>query len=244
MSQISFTVDYALSNPGARYRRRGNLSFDLVSREILLLIPSCPAGESALRERRVTVLLVDDHEPFRNIISSLLASNLTLRVVAEASDGLDAVRKAWLLQPDLVLLDIGLPLLNGIEAARRIRCLAADSKIVFLTQETDPEVIQEARGLGASGYIVKSNAESELLATIELIFQDQDTQNIAMHSSSVFSTAHQDRTPNKEAEYHPAIALARRAAQKLRRNRNPGKRLVALLRRLVRPSHVRRPSRH
>jgi hypothetical protein len=91
---------------------------------------------------------------------------------------------------------------------------------------------------------LRKSPRGVLLLFFAVCPEDQDTQNIPTHSSSVVSTAHQDRAPSKEAEHHPAIVLARLAEQKCRRNRNSGKRLVGLLRRLVRPSHVRRPSRH
>jgi DNA-binding NarL/FixJ family response regulator len=92
-----------------------------------------------------------------------------LQVIAEVSDGLEAVQKAVELQPDLILLDIGLPSLNGIEAARQIRKLVPESKIIFLTQESSAEAVQEALNLGARGYVIKITAASELLPTVEAV---------------------------------------------------------------------------
>ena len=89
---------------------------------------------------------------------------MDVRVV---SDGLEAVREAQRLQPDLILLDIGLPTLNGLDAARRIRTLSPTSKIIFVTQESSPDVVQEALGLGALGYVVKAHAGRELIAAVE-----------------------------------------------------------------------------
>jgi DNA-binding NarL/FixJ family response regulator len=77
-----------------------------------------------------------------------LAERRDLQVIGEASDGLEAVQRAVQLKPDLVLMDIGLPLLNGIEAARKIRELVPEAKIIFLSQESSTEVVQEAMGLG------------------------------------------------------------------------------------------------
>ncbi len=101
----------------------------------------------------------------------MLHTGLESRVIAEAADGLEAVQKAAELKPDLILLDIGLPTLNGIEAARQIRKLAPDSKIVFLTQESSPDVVEEAFLLGARGYIVKTMAGIELLAAVEAVLE-------------------------------------------------------------------------
>ncbi len=92
-----------------------------------------------------------------------------LQIIAEASDGLDAVQKTAELKPDLILLDIALPSLNGIEAARQTRKLAPESKIIFLTQESSAEVVQEALALGAWGFVVKTRAGRELLAALESV---------------------------------------------------------------------------
>ena len=92
-----------------------------------------------------------------------------MQVICEVSDGLEAVHKAEELKPDLILLDIGLPTLNGIEVARQIRKLAPDSKIVFLSQESSSEVVEEALRLGAWGYVLKTRAGSDLLPAVEAV---------------------------------------------------------------------------
>ena len=91
--------------------------------------------------------------------------------MGEVGDGLEAVRKSEELQPDLIVLDIGLPTLNGIEAARRIRKLSPDSKILLISQESAADVVQEALALGALGYVVKAHAGSELLAAVEAVLE-------------------------------------------------------------------------
>ena len=113
----------------------------------------------------VRVLLVDDFDAFRSFIRTTLEGT-QFQIIAEVSDGLEAFQKAEELQPDLILLDIGLPTLNGIEAARRIRTLAPRSKILFVSQESSADVIEEALKFGA-GYVIKTHAGSDLLATIE-----------------------------------------------------------------------------
>jgi DNA-binding NarL/FixJ family response regulator len=117
----------------------------------------------------VRVLVVEDFVPYRRFILSTLASVRDLQVIDEVSDGLEAVQKAVELQPDLVLLDIGLPRLNGIGAAREIRKLVPELKIIFLTQESSAGVVHEALSVGARGYVVKTKAVRDLLAAVEAV---------------------------------------------------------------------------
>ena len=115
------------------------------------------------------VLVVDDHQPFRRLVCSILQQQGSVQVVGEAQDGLEAVRQAELLQPDLVVLDIGLPGLNGIEAARQINKVAPVARIIFLTQESSPDVVKEAFTTGALGYVIKAQAGAELLAALDAV---------------------------------------------------------------------------
>ena len=121
----------------------------------------------------VRVVVVEDHEQFRRLICSTLGKVPELQIVAEVSDGLAAVQKAEELQPDLVLLDIGLPSLNGIEAARRIRRLSPRSKILFVSQESSADMVREALGTGALGYVVKPDAGSELLKAVGAVLRGE-----------------------------------------------------------------------
>jgi DNA-binding NarL/FixJ family response regulator len=99
----------------------------------------------------------------------MLQQRHDLQIIGEASDGSEAVQKAEELRPDLILLDIGLPKLNGMEAARRLRQLVPGAKILFLSQESSQDVVREAVSLGAAGYIHKLHARSELLPAIEAV---------------------------------------------------------------------------
>jgi CheY-like chemotaxis protein len=117
----------------------------------------------------VRVLLVDDYEPFRQSVRSMLSKAPELQVIGEVSDGLEAVQRAEELQPDLILLDIGLPKLNGLEAASRIGRVAPSSKIIFVTSESGSDVVHAALSNGARGYVLKSDAGSELLRALETV---------------------------------------------------------------------------
>jgi two-component system nitrate/nitrite response regulator NarL len=104
----------------------------------------------------------------------MLQTQPELRVVAETGNGLEAVQKAQELKPDLILLDIGLPTLNGIEAAKRIRQVAQDSRIIFLTQNGDKDVVRAALSTGAQGYILKLDAANELLTAVAGVLGGND----------------------------------------------------------------------
>jgi CheY-like chemotaxis protein len=123
--------------------------------------------------RSIRVLVVEDYEPFQRFVVSILEKQPELQIICRVSDGLEAVQKAEELQPDLILLDIGLPSLNGIEVARRIRKLSPKSKILFVSQESSADVVQGALGTGAQGYVVKSDARRELLEGVNAILRGE-----------------------------------------------------------------------
>jgi DNA-binding NarL/FixJ family response regulator len=126
------------------------------------------------------ILVVEDYEPLRRLVCSLLQLN-HLQVVGEASDGLEAVQNADLLQPDLIILDLSLPKLNGLEAARQLQKVAPEARIIFLSDETSPEVASEAFNLGAAAYIHKLQTYNELLPAIERVLRRK--QAVAQHPS-------------------------------------------------------------
>jgi DNA-binding NarL/FixJ family response regulator len=103
-------------------------------------------------------LIVEDYAAFRNLLALTLQKEARCIVIGEAVDGLQAVQQAEELQPDLILLDLSLPKLNGMEAFRRIRKLSPRSKVVILSQDSSPEIAQGALRLGAVGYLLKSDA--------------------------------------------------------------------------------------
>jgi len=142
------------------------------------------------------ILVVDDYEPWRRFVSTTLQNQPKLQVIGEAVDGLEAVQKAQELQPDLILLDIGLPTLNGIEAARRIRRVSPESKILFVSQESSADLVQEGLAVGALGYVVKAHAGRELLAAVETILKGRRFIDSGL-SGHDFTAASNARTPDR-----------------------------------------------
>ena len=120
----------------------------------------------------IRILVADDFEPWRRFVSSLIAPRKPeWSIVCEVSDGVEAVEKAGNLRPELILMDIGLPRLNGIEAARQISQIDSYSKIVFLSGFDSLEVVEEALSTSANGYVLKLDAASELIEAVEAVFQ-------------------------------------------------------------------------
>jgi DNA-binding NarL/FixJ family response regulator len=119
----------------------------------------------------IRVLVVDDFEDWRRKVQSLLKTRPAWQIIAQASDGLEAVQTAENLKPDLILLDIGLSKLNGIEAAREIRRRSPSSKIIFLSLNSDLDIVQTALGTGALGYVHKTDAQSELLPAMDAVIR-------------------------------------------------------------------------
>ena len=117
----------------------------------------------------VRVLVVDDHAIVRRTICELLSRDPTLDVVCQTASGEEAVQKAQELQPDLVLMDISLPGMSGIEAARQVRSVSPKSYIIFLSQHDSLQMANEAMKAGGHGYITKIDAASELLAAIRSV---------------------------------------------------------------------------
>jgi DNA-binding NarL/FixJ family response regulator len=132
----------------------------------------CPEG-GLVKLVSLSILVVDDSRVWRQSVCSLLHRHMDRVIICEGSDGLEAVQKSEELQPDLVLLDIGLPNLNGLEAARLIRSVAPRSRILFVSSYDWPELSYEAMNLGALGFVMKSKAARDLLPAISTILRDE-----------------------------------------------------------------------
>jgi len=139
----------------------------------------------------VRILVVDDYEPWQRTIRSILQTHPELRVVAEVGDGLEAVQIAKELQPDLILLDIGLPNLNGIQAALQIRLVSSNSKILFLSENRSRDIAEEALRTGAYGYLTKSSAGSELLPAIAEVLHGKQFVTASLVGGDLIGSKHQ-----------------------------------------------------
>ncbi|MGC2472835.1 MAG: response regulator transcription factor [Candidatus Sulfotelmatobacter sp.] len=119
----------------------------------------------------IRILVVDDHPIVRQGLKTLLEGHSDWQVVGEASDGAEAIEKAKDLTPDVMVLDVTMPRMNGLEACRLLRRLSPELEILFVTQHDSPQMMREALEAGARGYVVKSNAARDLLAAVEAVSQ-------------------------------------------------------------------------
>lgn len=117
----------------------------------------------------VRIFVVDDYAPWRHFVAFAVAERPELQVVGEAPDGLTAIHKATELQPDVVVLDIGLPDITGIEVARQIMAASPQTKILFLTDNESRAVVKEALSTGALAYVAKSDAAADLLPAMKAL---------------------------------------------------------------------------
>jgi len=130
-----------------------------------------------------------------------------LQVICEASDGPEAVLKAEELKPDLIVLDIGLPKLNGIEAARRIRQLSPSSKIVFLSLHNSPDVVQGALSTGALGYVRKTDARSELLPAVDAVLRGKQFVSSSLKGHEFIDTSGEKAPHRHEVQFYSDDAV-------------------------------------
>ena len=152
----------------------------------------------------VRIMVVDDFEDWRRFLLSQIQQIPTLLVICEVSDGLESVRKAEELKPDLILLDVSLPNMNGVEAARQIRLRAPNSKILFVSQESDLDVVQESLRLGALGYLLKRDAGEELLAAVDSVVRGKPFLSRGVAQSQIRSRTQRASFAGPELVYGEA----------------------------------------
>jgi DNA-binding NarL/FixJ family response regulator len=131
------------------------------------------------------ILVVEDFEPFRRFVRLELQQRRDFQIVGELADGLEAVQQAQNLRPDLILFDIGLPSLNGIEAARQVHTLVPDAKILFVSQECSSYLVEETFRVGGLGYVQKLRSKTDLLPAIDRVLAGKRFVSDALRPENV-----------------------------------------------------------
>lgn len=129
--------------------------------------------------------MADDFSQWRSVVRTILQDTPEFRIICEATNGEEAVQKAADHSPDIALLDIGMPILNGFEAAKRIQQICPNCRIIFLTQNNDIEIVQSAIRIGVGAYVLKANALSDLSVAISAVLD----RTMFVSASLVFAPA-------------------------------------------------------
>jgi DNA-binding NarL/FixJ family response regulator len=132
----------------------------------------------------IRILIVDDHPVVRQGLRTLLERRSGWEVVGEAADGIEALDKAHSLQPDVMVLDVTMPKMHGLEVCRALRQRTPGTEILIVTQYDSPHMLRAALDAGARGYVVKSNAARDLLAAVETVSQHRVFTLLAGRDSS------------------------------------------------------------
>jgi DNA-binding NarL/FixJ family response regulator len=155
----------------------------------------------------IRILIADDFKDWRRQVLLLFQARPEWQVIAEAADGTEAIQRAEELKPDLILLDIGLPTINGIEAARRIRQVSPNTKIVFLSLNNDLDVVRAALGTGAQGYVYKSDVRSDLLPAVHAVLRDQQFVSSSLKGYEFTDTTGEKAPHRHEVQFYSDYAL-------------------------------------
>ena len=169
--------------------------------------------------KTIRIFLADDHTIVRQGLAKLLEAEPNLRVVGEAENGREAIVKAEKLKPDVVLMDIAMPMLNGIEATRQIRKSCPQTKVIILSMHSHDRYISELFSLGASGYLLKSSTGSDIINAIHTALRGSTylspsiSDKVIEDYLSLKKKSHQDdlynRLSNREREVFQMIAEGR-----------------------------------
>ena len=149
----------------------------------------------------IRILICDDHQPFRQGLHMMLATDPSLEVVGEAADGVEAVAMAAELQPDVILMDLQMPRLHGLEATRRIVSGSPHMRILVLTMSDDTATVFHALQAGACGYILKGARKADVVRSIhnvyhgEVVFGSAVAQHVIQHFNRVQAAVQPDEFP-------------------------------------------------
>jgi DNA-binding NarL/FixJ family response regulator len=150
----------------------------------------------------IRILIIDDFPAWRRQVPLLLRARPESHIIVEAADGSEAVQIAEELQPELILLDIGLPKLNGIEAARRIRQCSPSSKVIFLSQDSGLDVVRAALSTGALGYVLKVDAGDELQLAVDAVLRGQQFVSSSLKGYELTDVVAQKAVHRHEVQFY------------------------------------------
>src|ERR1700756_5097919 len=154
------------------------------------------------------LLVVDDHEIFRRGVRSLVLEQPHFTVCGEATDGQDAIDKARDLRPDLIVMDISMPRLNGLEATRQLRSILPDCEVLILSQHENPDMARQALKAGARGYVVKSSVSKDLISALTKVSRKE----------YFFDPAILDQTPTAHTDIQEILQRSAAFEQALRKS--------------------------
>lgn len=166
--------------------------------------------------QRARVLIVDDFDAWRRVVSTILRQHPQLSIAAEAADGLEAIQKIQDLLPDLIVLDISLPELNGLEVVSRVGKLSPNSKVLIVSETRFAEVAEEALRRGALGYVVKSDAAMELLPAVDAVLQGRRFISAHLNGRVFADRGKHDASPDARGEDATVPVPARNAEKRSR----------------------------
>ncbi|HTE85110.1 MAG TPA: response regulator transcription factor [Dehalococcoidia bacterium] len=163
---------------------------------------------------RIRVILADDHTLLRKGLRALLSNESDIEVIAEAADGAEAVRACQRLKPDIVVMDLSMPVLDGLQATRQIHDLGLETRVLVLTMHNEEEYLLRVLEAGGAGYVLKQSADTELVHAIRAVHRGEAflyPSGVRMLLQSYLHTAH-----NPEAGAEPRPALSEREQEVLR----------------------------
>jgi DNA-binding NarL/FixJ family response regulator len=199
-------------NPTYGYRNIGCGIFGIV------LKIECRLKPLGLVMKKITVLLADDHSVVREGLQALLQAESDLQVVGQASTGVEAVELSVRLRPDVVVLDIAMPVLNGVEALRQIRASVPGTRVLILSAYCNPACIEQVVALGAAGYLIKKTSILILAQAIREVQQGRCFLDPAIHVATGLAPGGVLRRTGTQAGHSPAkeIALTSREIEVLK----------------------------
>ncbi len=181
--------------------------------------------------KKITVLLAEDHDIVREGLRTLLELNENFNVVGEAKNGRDAIQLARQFQPDVIVMDIAMPILNGFEATRKIRIEAPDTKILILSAHADDEYVDRMLAEGVAGYLVKQNSGQVLIEAINKIAKGQSffSPSIAKRLHQLKRRAHERGGAATARQVHQQLTTREAEVLQLVAEGNANKQIAALL---------------